>query len=187
MPILPQEPDTFPEDLLSPTRLEELAEGRWWALYTLPRREKELVRRLRRMGVWHYCPLVCRRYRSPSGRARSVWTPLFPGYVFLAGTEMDRYQAMTTQCVSRSLEVPDEVELIHDLRQIQRLIASGMALTPEAQLEAGHRVRIRSGALAGLEGVVIRRRSGDRLLVAVQFLQKGASVEIAGFQLERID
>jgi|YNPNPStandDraft_1061719.scaffolds.fasta_scaffold93188_1 transcription antitermination factor NusG len=187
MPILPREPDIFPEDLLTAEHLARLADRRWWALYTLPRREKELMRRLRRMETRHYCPLVCRRYRSASGRARSVWMPLFPSYVFVLGTEMDRYQAMTTQCVSRTLEVPDEEELVHDLQQIQRLIRSGVALVPEARLEAGHRVRIRSGSLAGLEGVVIRRRGQDRLLVAVQFLQKGASIEIADFQVERID
>jgi|YNPMSStandDraft_1061717.scaffolds.fasta_scaffold07117_2 transcription antitermination factor NusG len=187
MPILPREPDCFPEDLLEPTRLSERGDTRWWAFYTLPRREKELVRRLRRMGLWHYCPLICRRYRSAAGRARSVWTPLFPGYVFLFGTEMDRYQAMTTRCVSRCLEVPDEEELVHDLRQIWRVIQSGVSLTPEARLEPGDRVRIRSGPLVGLEGVVIRRRGQDRLLVAVHFLQKGASIEIADFQVERLD
>lgn len=187
MPILPREPDTFPEDLFEEHRLAEQPEAHWWALYTLPRREKELVRRLRRMEIWHYSPFICRRYRSPTGRARTVWAPLFPGYVFLLGTEMDRYQAMTTQCVSRWLEVPDEKELLHDLRQIRRLIESGLPLAPEARLEPGHRVRIRSGPLVGLEGVVIRRRGQDRLLVAVQFLQKGASVELADFQVEQID
>ncbi|MCS7306072.1 MAG: antitermination protein NusG [Thermoguttaceae bacterium] len=186
MPILPREPDSFPEDLLEEHRLGERADGRWWALYTLPRREKELVRRLRGMGIWHYCPLVCRRYQSPAGRRRTVWIPLFPSYVFLLGSEMERYLALTTQCVSRTLEVPDEAELVHDLRQIWRLIQSGLPLTPEARLEPGDRVRIRSGPLVGLEGVVIRRRGEDRLLVAVQFLQKGASIELADFQVERI-
>lgn len=187
MPILPREPDTFPEDLFEEHRLAEQAEGRWWAIYTLPRREKELVRRLRGLGIWHYCPLVARKYRSPAGRRRTVWVPLFPSYVFLLGTEMDRYQAFSTQCVSRTLEVADQQELVQDLLRIRRMIESGLPVTPEAHLEPGHRVRIRSGPLIGLEGVVIRRRGQDRLLVAVQFLQKGASVEIADFQVERID
>lgn len=187
MPILPREPDRFPEDLLEESRLEEQAEGQWWAFYTLARREKELVRRLRGMKIWHYCPLISRRYRSPSGRARSAWVPLFPGYVFVLGTELDRYQALTTRCVCRALEVPDDRQLVYDLRQIKRLIDSGMPLTPEARLEAGDRVRIRSGPLAGLEGVVMHRRARERLLVAVEFLQKGASIEIADFQLEPID
>ena len=48
------------------------------------------------------------------------------------------------------------------------------------------RVRIRSGPLTGLEGLVIRRRGQDRLLVAVEFLQQGASVQIDDFEVERI-
>ncbi len=187
MPILPREPDVFPEDLLDEARAAERPDARWWALYTLPRREKDLVRRLRSLGVWHYCPLVSRRSRSPQGRTRTAWVPLFGGYVFLLGAEDDRYRAMTTNCVSRCLEVPDGPQLAHDLRQIKRLVESGAPLTPEARIEPGTRVRIRSGSLAGIEGVVVGRRKSERLLVAVRFLQRGASVQLEDFQVEKID
>lgn len=187
MPILPREPDAFPDDVLDDARAAELPDGRWWALYTLPRREKDLVRRLRGLGIWHYCPMVRRRSRSPSGRTRTAWAPLFGGYVFLLGGEAHRYEALTTNCVSRALMVPDGPQLARDLRQVKRLIDSGAPLTPEARIEPGDRVRIRSGSLVGLEGVVVKRRNCERLLVAVEFLQRGASVQIADFQVERID
>jgi hypothetical protein len=45
-------------------------------------------------------------------------------------------------------------------------------------------VRIRTGPLAGMEGVVVKRRGGDRLLVVVKFLQQGASIQIEDFQVE---
>jgi transcriptional antiterminator RfaH len=186
MPILPPEPDMFPEDLLEPGH-PTAGDRRWWALYTLPRREKDLVRRLRRHRIHHYCPLVPKRNRSPSGRVRTSHVPLFAGYVFLAGSEDDRYEAMTTNCVSRCLEVPDPVELVRDLRQIRQLVESGAPLTPEARLQPGMMVRVRSGSLAGFEGTVIKRRGTERLLVAVRFLQKGASVELEDCQVERID
>ena len=66
------------------------------------------------------------------------------------------------------------------------MIASGEPLTAEARLEAGQIVRIRSGALMGLEGVIIRRANETRLLVAVNFLQRGASVQVDDCQLERL-
>ncbi len=187
MPILPREPDIFPDDLLDEDRQAELAEAAWWALYTLPRREKDLMRRLRALRIRHYGPMICRRTRSPNGRARTSWVPLFGGYVFVQGAEQDRYTAMTTNCVSRCLEVPDGQRLAHDLHQIRRLIDSGAPLSPEARIEPGDRVRVRSGSLVGLEGVVVKRRGTARLLVLVEFLQRGASVELEDFQVEGID
>jgi hypothetical protein len=38
--------------------------------------------------------------------------------------------------------------------------------------------------LAGLEGIVTKRRGGSRLLVAVDYLQQGASIELHDFALE---
>ena len=51
----------------------------------------------------------------------------------------------------------------------------------------GDRVRVRRGPLAGVEGTVLTRRGRKRLLVSVDFLQQGASVEIEDFLLEPID
>ncbi|MGQ9575562.1 MAG: transcription termination/antitermination protein NusG [Thermoguttaceae bacterium] len=187
MPILPPEPDIFPEDLLNDGQSEGGCRHQWWALYTLARREKELMRRLRGLAIPHYGPLIKRASVSPSGRVRTSYVPLFPSYVFLMGDDAARYQAMRTNCVSRWLAVEDTEQLVHDLRQIRRLILSDTPLTPEARIQPGMRVRIRGGALAGLEGTVIRRRGEDRLLVVVTFIQRGASIQLRDFQVERID
>jgi len=76
--------------------------------------------------------------------------------------------------------------LVCDLRQIHRLVQAGKPLTPESKLEPGMPVRIRSGPLTGTEGVVVKRRGGDRLLVAVRFLQQGASIQLEDFEVERM-
>ena len=187
MPILPQEPDLWPENLFEEGMAGAEDAGMWWALYTLPRREKDLMRRLARMEIPFYGPMVKRRSQSPAGRSRTSYVPLFPGYVFLYGSEEQRYKSLTTNCVSRCLEVSDGHQLVQDLRQIHQLISSDAPLTPEARLEAGMRIRVRSGPLAGLEGVVIKRRGMQRLLVIVHFLQQGASVQLEDYQVERID
>ncbi len=187
MPILAREPDLYPHDLLDRPGLGQEATATWWALYARTRQEKQLMRRLRTQGVPFYGPLVARRFRSPSGRVRTSYKPLFPSYVFLYGSADHRLAAQQTNCVSRWLVVPDPETLTRDLRQIRRLIESGAPLTPETRLERGMRVRVRSGPLAGLEGTVIRRAKATRLLVAVDFLQKGASALLEDCQLERID
>lgn len=186
MPILPPEPDVFPPDLLTADHPDEGSGRHWWALYTMARREKELMRRLRAMGIAHYSPQVKKRSRSPQGRLRESMIPLFSNYVFLYGDDEARRTALTTNCISRTLEVPDTETMFHDLRQIQMLIASEAPILPESRLEAGTPVRIRSGPFKGLEGVIIKRRGEQRLLVAVQFLQQGASVMLEDFQVEQI-
>jgi transcription antitermination factor NusG len=193
MPILPLELDIYPESLLTPG--EELLassladadrDNRWWVLYTLARQEKQLARRLLAREIPFYCPLIVQRTRSPAGRKRRSYVPLFPGYVFLKADDELRQAAMTTRCVSRCLPVADGPALARDLLQVRRLIHCGAPLTPEARLEPGAKVRVKSGLLEGLEGVVIRRHGEQRLLVSVAFLQRGASVLLDDDRIEPI-
>ncbi|MGB4726591.1 MAG: transcription termination/antitermination NusG family protein, partial [Thermogutta sp.] len=159
----------------------------WWALYTKPRQEKVLIRRLREMEIAHYCPLVAKRVRTPKGRAFTSHVPLFPGYVFLCGQEDDRYQAMTTNCVTHCLEVPDVPRLVKDLQDIWRIVQSGLPILPESKIGPGTRVRIRSGALAGIEGLVISRHGENRFIVTVSFIQRGASILVDLLDVEPVE
>ena len=183
MPILPQEPDMYPEHLLEQ---EAAPESVWRVVYTLSRREKDLMRRLRVSKVPHYGPLVKRRTQSPSGRSRESFVPLFPGYIFMYCGDDGRYEAMKTNCISSCLDVADQQQLVFDLQQIRQLINSDAPLTPEQKISPGTRVRVRAGSMAGLEGIVLKRRAETRLLVAIEFLQQGASVSIEDYQLEEI-
>jgi transcriptional antiterminator RfaH len=184
MPILPREPDIYPAELFLDLGSESAPAGQWWAMYTMARREKELMRRLRAMEIPFYAPLVHKRTRSPGGRVRESYVPLFPSYVFVHGTQPQRVQALSTNCVARTIEVGNPAQLARDLRQVQRLIELDAPLTIEARIQPGRRVRVRSGPMTGLEGTVLKRRGRDWLLVAVEFLQQGASVLLEDFQVE---
>lgn len=186
MPILAREPDIYPENLLEFAGAPQPSDVSWWALYTLSRREKDLMRKLSSLDIPFYCPIVPKRTRSPSCRFRVSHVPLFHNYVFLFGSEMQRYQSVTTGCVSRYMRVVDREELTRDLAQIHGLIQSGVPLLPESRLVAGEYVRVRSGPFRGYEGTVLRREGQTRLLVAVNFLQQGASILLEDCQLESL-
>ena len=186
MPILAQETDIYPENLFEVAGQETDPAVYWWALYTLPRREKELMRRLLALEVPFYCPIIPKRNRSPAGRVRTSYVPLFHNYVFIHADEMQRYRAVSTGCVSKQIHVVDGAELTNDLRQIHRLIQTGAPLTLEARMQAGEHVRVRSGPFRDYEGTVLRREGERRLLVAVNFLQQGASILLDDFQVEII-
>ncbi len=177
MPILAREPDIFPDNLLD--ERTTCPEGnRWYVIHTLSRREKELMRRLKKQQISHYSPLAASRRRSPAGRIRTSYLPLFRGYVFVQGSEEDRYRAMTSGCVVNCLEVADPNELIRDLRRVQLLNREGTDIRPEPKPAVGSRAIVISGPLSGVEGTVTKVHSQHRLTVLVSFMQQGASVTI---------
>ena len=184
MPVLGDEVSVYPPTLLDDDPVEP-GERRWWVLYTKARQEKAVARELVGYAVPFYLPLIGKtsHYRGRAVRSR---IPLFPGYLFLLGSEEERVRALMTNRISRLLEVADPDQLLHDLRQICRVIASDAPLTIENRLTAGNRVRVRHGPMAGVEGTVVTRRGKTRLLVSVNFLQRGASVEIDDYLLEPV-
>ncbi|MEO1615563.1 MAG: transcription termination/antitermination NusG family protein [Planctomycetota bacterium] len=181
MPILPKEPDRFPANLLES---EDASAARWWLLYTKSRQEKQLMRQLQRSKIGHYGPQVEQRKRSPAGRVRTSYAPLFSNYIFLCGSEEDRYNAICTGTVQKATEITDTPPLITDLKQISDLVSMGVPMSIEGRLSPGQPVRVKNGAFAGFEGVVVRRDQETRLLVSVRFMDQGVSVKLDDCQLE---
>lgn len=192
MPILPKQRDIFPAELLDGGEADPLGkaaaaeDARWVAFYTLARREKDLMRKLEAAAIPFYAPLIRRRLHTAGGRVRHSFVPLFPGYVFAPIDDEQRRDALATNTVARWLSIGDERMLVDDLRSIKRLIDSEHPLTPEARIEPGQIVRVKSGPLRGVEGIVVKRRGEQRLMVAVRFLNQGASIELEDVDLERI-
>ena len=192
MPILAEEPSVFPGDLLEewgntygPTSSE--SERLWWVIYTKSRQEKALARDLLANQIPFYLPQVKRDVLIRRRRCQTL-VPVFPGYLFLFGSPKERVASLSlrTNRISQMLPVAEQDELLRDLRQLADLIAVGAPLTLEQRQCAGRKARIRSGPLAGFEGTIIQRRGADRLLIAVDFLQRGVSVEINDFLVEPV-
>ena len=186
MPILAAEVDVFPESLLSRDDLVNDGEFQWWAVYTRSRQEKALMRALVSMEISFYCPVLPHRFRSPYGRIRTSYLPLFSNYLFMYSDGHDRYRALKTNLISDTIEVSDGLQLTHDLRQIQRLTRAGKPLSIETNIQPGCKVLIKSGPLAGMEGVVLKRQGTDFLFVVVNFLQQGALVKLEGEQVRPV-
>jgi transcription antitermination factor NusG len=184
MPILAAETSLFPDNLLFDLTAER-PDSRWWAVYTKARQEKSLARQLVGLNVPFYLPLIPRVANFGGRRVKSL-LPLFSGYLFVYANDEQRLSTLATDRVAHMWSAPRTCELTRDLQAVQALIESGIPLTTEGRLQTGQRVRVTSGALEGLEGVVLSRRGEDRLLVSVQFLQQGVSIQIKDYLLEPI-
>jgi transcription antitermination factor NusG len=192
MPILAAEPHLFPSDLLESPSEQFFSDEKagseapsWWVFYTRPRQEKSLARDLLQREIAFYLPLVPRRLLI-RGRAVYSHVPLFNGYLFVHGSREDRVRTLMTNRAAQVFPVDDGERLRCDLQKIKILIESGAPLTIESRLEANQPVRVRAGALMGMEGIVVRRKNQTRLVVWVKMLQQGVSLEIEDYLLEPI-
>ncbi len=193
MPILQQEPASYPSTLfdqesnpsgIATDEFDDFPRG-WWTIYTRSRREKALARTLYANQVPFYLPLV-RTDHLYGGRKVKSFVPLFSGYLFMCGTNDERITALASNCISRMLPVDDPTGLFCDLRNINKMIAVGAPITIEDRLQPGRKVRVRNGCFRNLEGIVIERRGKHRLLVVVDYIQKGVSMAIEDFMVEPI-
>jgi hypothetical protein len=182
MPILAAEPSILPENLLE-NFVDQDPERCWWAAYTKPRQEKSLSRQLCSLNIPHYLPLTSKTFLI-SGRRFTSQIPLFQSYLFLFVNEDERVNAMNTKRTLQLLPAPRRDEMTQDLQNIELLIKSGLPLNVESRLLPGHRVRVKTGALMGMEGAITTRRGEDRLFIAVRFLGQGVSVQVEDFQVE---
>lgn len=187
MPILPAEPDMYPEDLWDEVNRPVESARRWYCLHTRPRQEKAAARDLRAALVPFYLPLIVREDRTPAGRKIKSVLPLFGSYLFLFGDESQRLQALRRNRLVNVLEVVDQDVIALELRQIHRMMHSGLAIQPEPSAPVGGRVRISSGPLAGLEGTVVRRGKRDHFVAVVNMLGLGATVALEDWQVELLD
>jgi transcription antitermination factor NusG len=58
---------------------------------------------------------------------------------------------------------------------------------PHPLLTVGQRVRIKAGALAGVEGIVIRKKSGIRVVLTLSLLMQSIAIEVDGDDVESVE
>jgi transcription antitermination factor NusG len=151
----------------------------WFALQVRTRQEASVAQQLNGQGYERFLPLYKLRKRW-SDRIKEVNTPLFPGYLFCRFNPQDRLPILKTPGVIQIVgfnngpTAVDEAEI----RSIQTLVTAGVPHQPWPFLAAGDRVRIESGPLLGLEGILIDVKRSHRLVLSVTLLQRSVAVEI---------
>jgi transcription antitermination factor NusG len=151
----------------------------WFALHVRTRHESGVSNSLHGQGYESFLPLYKCRKRW-SDRVKEVETPLFPGYLFCRFDPQDRLPIMKTPGVMQIVgvnRVPVPVDEV-EINAIQILVASGIPNQPWPFLQVGEKVRIESGSLRGLEGILMDFKGTQRLVLSITLLQRSVSVEI---------
>jgi len=148
-------------------------------LTSKPRHEKAAAENLRAKGLESYVPLYQAR-RQWTDRIQSVELPLFPGYVFCRFVYTSRLPVLNTPGVTSVVSFSEMPTPVADdeISRIRAIQASGLPSQPWPYVRVGQKARIERGALAGLEGVLIREKDTLRVVVSVELLQRAVAVEI---------
>jgi len=170
-----------------PVPLVEAGVENWYGLQTRPRHEKIVVQRLQERGVTTFLPLVTEVHRW-SDRKKTVQIPLFRCYVFakFVPNRIDRLRVLRVDGVFGLVGAKGEGTPIPNdqIDAVRSLTEGPLPLSSHPFLKIGQRVRIRSGALDGLEGMLVSR-NGDRMLViSVDAIQRSLSVSVEGYEVE---
>ena len=159
----------------------------WHAVYTRHQHEKSVARSLAQKEFDVFLPLyrVIHRWKD---RTKDISLPLFPCYVFLRGNIDRRLDLLTTPGVNYVLSTGGQPAQIaeREMDAIRLVVESNLAAEPYPFLRCGDRVRIRSGPLTGIEGILIRKKTSLRLVLSVTLLERSVAVEVDGINVERV-
>lgn len=163
-----------------------LSESKWFAVYTTSRHEKRVAQHLAQREIEYYLPLYRSTRKWSDGSKVTLDLPLFPGYLFVHIKRTERVRvlevpgALAVVGGSGREPIPMPDEAIESLRTGLHL----RAVEPHALVTVGQRARIRSGALAGLEGIVVRKKNSLRMILTLEYIQRSIAVEVSAEDLE---
>jgi transcription antitermination factor NusG len=159
----------------------------WYALFTRYQHEKAVASALSNKNHEVYLPLF-RSVRQWQDRAKQLFFPLFPGYVFIRDGMDRQLQILTTPGIIHIVGWGGQPAIIpqNQLDAVRQIIESNLHVETHPFLQSGDRVRVKTGPLKGLEGVLARKKREARLVVSMEMLGRSAAVEIEVLNVERI-
>ena len=163
----------------------ELVSQDWYAAYTCSCQEKRVALHLAAHDIEYFLPVHRSLHLWRNGLRVMIEKPLFPSYVFVKIEKSARVRVLQIPGVHSIVSTGREPaallgEEIEALRQGLHLLNA----EPHRYLNVGDRARILRGPLAGMTGIVQRRKNGCRLVISLDLIMKSFSVEIAATDLE---
>jgi transcriptional antiterminator NusG len=161
----------------------------WYAVHTRARHERAVAHRLRERGVTIFLPTFTEVHRWKD-RRKTIELPLFSCYLFvkLMPCNEERQRVLRTDSVlglvgTQGVGTPIPNEQIDAVRI---LVKEQLPCCSHPFLKTGQRVRIRGGALEGIEGILLSRQGERRLIISVDAMQRSLAIQVEGYDVEPI-
>jgi transcription antitermination factor NusG len=163
------------------TALNPTEQLHWYAVHTYANHEKNVRRQLEFRSICSFLPLYERISRWKDRRVK-LELPLFSGYIFVRMALSQKLPVLQTPGVVRmvgfnGIPAPladDEIEAI------RTGLDSKLFVEPHPFLTVGRRVRIKSGPLAGLQGILVRKRGSFRFVISLDLIERSIAADVDG-------
>lgn len=157
----------------------------WYVVHTRHQHEKVVAEILTNRGLEVFLPLYSALHRW-ADRTKRVSLPLFPCYVFLRGGLADRLEIVKTPGVHGIVTTAGRPGVVpeHEIMGIRLAVENFLEVEPYPYLNVGDRVRIKSGPLSGIEGILIRKPDHLKIVLSVEMLGRSVAVEVDGAIVE---
>lgn len=159
----------------------------WYAVYTRPRTEKAVAQRLMEREIEAFLPLYQAVHLWKNRQRAAVSLPLFPGYVFVRSKPRHNISVLAIPGIihvvgsgSRAT-IPDA-----EINLLRMGIQSAARVEPYHGLVTGTRVRIKSGVMQGVEGVLARKQQSLRFILTISMINQSAALEVDADLLEPV-
>jgi transcription antitermination factor NusG len=158
----------------------------WHVLQTRHQHEKCVRDVLAEKGFEAFCPTYAEVHRWKD-RRKEVTLPLFPGYLFIAGGLDRRVDVLSTPGVCTIVSFGNAAAIVpeKEISAIRLAAASSQLMEPHPFLKEGQKVRVRSGPLSGVEGILQRRKDSFRLVLSIELLGRSVAVEVEQCDIHR--
>jgi transcription antitermination factor NusG len=150
----------------------------WFAVYTNSRHEKCVSKQFWERNIENFLPLYLRTHCWSKRSNVQLELPLFPNYVFIRIHPRQRIAVLGVPGVLGIVggripsTLPDaEIEALRAGLMVHRF-------EPHACPAAGERVRIKAGAMAGMEGILLRQKNKLRLVLTISLIQRSVIAEV---------
>jgi transcription antitermination factor NusG len=166
---------------------EAFLQPHWFAAYTRANHERRVADQLGEREVEHFLPEY-ESVRKWKDRKVRLQRPLFPGYVFVHLALRDRLRVLQIPGVARLVgfdgypaAMPEE-----EVTRIREYLDCGQGAEPHPYLTVGRRVRVKSGPLAGAEGILLRRKGNFRVVISMELIQRAVAVDVDVTNVEAV-
>ena len=151
----------------------------WYAIHTRSRHEKVVLDELVRKEIEAFLPTVTRWSRWKDRKKKIDW-PLFPGYCFA------RFEVSSSLAVLKCTGVIAIVSIegrpvpipAEEIEGVRKLVSSDLQYDPCPLIKEGSIVEVVSGPLRGVTGRLIRKGAHARLVLSVDAIGQGVSVQV---------
>ena len=152
---------------------------KWIAVYTKSRHEKVVIQKLENKNIEAYCPIFKER-RQWSDRKRGVEFPLFRSYVFAKIELKNSLYILQAMGVHHIIKFQGNISIIPDeiIQNIKSMIDGGFTIEQVEYFVKGDEVIVVDGPLKGMDGIVVKIKNENKLVLKIEAIQQAIAVQI---------